>query len=551
MGKPDVSVHDRYGDEDVAAYYEAGFWRRSSLYDDLVAQSEMYADKVLLFDSTTSYTYAQLRDDSLRLAVGLRRLGIQPGDRVAVQVPNWAEFGLLVFALNRAGAITVPIMPIYRAEEVGYVLGHSEAVAAITCETFNGFGYLDMFRELQAGNAAVANLVAVRAEGEGEGVTRLEDLFVDGSPEDLAAELGDDAHPDDGFLIIYTSGTTARPKGCFHTVNTLRATAYAMAASLSYSESDVQFGPSPVSHATGLMTSILLPMLHGASSHVMEAWEPVEGMRRIEQHGCTLSVTATAFLQMMMGAYDPEQHDLGSIRIWVCAGSPIAPSVVEKAGTMLKGGRVLSLYGRSENFLTTMCTVDDPPERSATSDGSALHGASVKIVDADGQEVARGEEGDIAYRGPSHMLEYFHNPGETAALFTPDGYSRSGDLGRMDQDGFVRVTGRLKDIVIRGGLNISARELEDLLGAHPAVGSVAVVGYPDDRLGEKVCAYIVPAAGQAAPTLGEITDYLRERKVATPKLPERLEVVDGFPMTATGKIQKHVLRDDVAKKVLA
>jgi cyclohexanecarboxylate-CoA ligase len=218
---------------------------------------------------------------------------------------------------------------------------------------------------------------------------------------------------------------------------------------------------------------------------------------------------------------------------------------------MLSGGRVLSLYGRTENFLTTMCTADDPPERSVTSDGRALHGADVRIVDPEGNEVPRGQEGDIAYKGPSHMLEYYRDPEQTAALFTSSGHSRSGDLGRMDEDRYVRVTGRLKDIVIRGGMNISAREIEDLLGEHPSVGGVAVVGFPDDRLGERVCAYVVPAAGQELPTLEALTEFLRQRKVATQKLPERLEITQALPMTATGKIQKHLLRDDVAKKVLA
>jgi cyclohexanecarboxylate-CoA ligase len=213
---------------------------------------------------------------------------------------------------------------------------------------------------------------------------------------------------------------------------------------------------------------------------------------------------------------------------------------------MFAGCQTLSLYGRSENFLTTMCTVQDPPERSATSDGRALAGAQVRIVDpASGAEVPEGEEGDIAYRGPSHMLGYYRNEAETEALFTPEGFSRSGDLGRMDADGYVRVTGRLKDIVIRGGMNISAREIEDHLLAHPAIAAVAIVGMPDARLGERVCAYVVPAGGEAV-DLAAVTSYLRERQVAAQKLPERLEVVEALPMTATGKIQKHVLRAKIS-----
>jgi cyclohexanecarboxylate-CoA ligase len=222
---------------------------------------------------------------------------------------------------------------------------------------------------------------------------------------------------------------------------------------------------------------------------------------------------------------------------------------VERSRELFAGCQTLSLYGRSENFLTTMCTVRDDPQRSITTDGSALQGASVRVVDPDGRELPRGEEGDVAYKGPSHMIEYFRDEQETQALFTPDGFSRSGDLGRMDDEGFVRITGRSKDIVIRGGMNISAREVEEHLLRHPAISNAAVVGMPDERLGEKVCAYVVPAEPDAVLTLETVTSYLREHKVAVQKLPERLEVVAALPMTATGKIQKHLLRDQIATKL--
>ena len=216
---------------------------------------------------------------------------------------------------------------------------------------------------------------------------------------------------------------------------------------------------------------------------------------------------------------------------------------------MLTGGRVLSLYGRSENFLTTMCTALDDPSRSATSDGRALDGAEIKIVDENGAEVPHGTDGDIAYKGPSHMIGYYENGEETEALFTPEGFSRSGDLGHMDDDGFVRVSGRTKDIIIRGGMNISARELEDLLTDHPAINSVVAVAMPDERLGEKVCLFVVPADAAAPPELSELTAYLKERNLATPKLPERVEIVSELPVTATGKVQKHILRDQIAAKL--
>ncbi|MTD12454.1 AMP-binding protein [Nakamurella sp. YIM 132087] len=547
---PATTLRDRYSDDQIASFYESGYWSTDSLYELIRTSAASRPDKVFVFDSTTAVTYAGLQESAVRVAAGLRRAGVAPGDRVAVQLPNWTEFVVIAAAIARAGAVIVPIMPIYRDKDVAYVLAHSGAKVAVTAEEFKGFGYLEMFRQIRPACEGLETVVITRgATAPGAGEIAWADLEIAGDIAELESEIGPDTHPDEPFLVVYTSGTTARPKGCHHTLNTIRSSAAAIARSLDYTEDDVQFGPSPITHSTGLVTSVLLPLLSGASSHLMEAWEPVEGMRRIKEHGCTVSVTATAFLQMMMAAYDPARDDLSSVRYWVCAGAPIPGSVVEKAGQMLSGGRVLSLYGRSENFLTTMCTSTDAPSRSVSSDGSALHGAEVRVVGPEGEEVPRGEEGDIAYRGPSHMIGYYLDPVETVALFTPDGFSRSGDLGRMDADGFVRVTGRLKDIVIRGGMNISAREIEDLVLAHPAVGTVAVVGMPDERLGEKVCLYVVPAAGAEPPTLESILDGLRAAKLPTAKLPERLEVVDVLPMTATGKIQKHLLREDIARKL--
>lgn len=544
-----ATVHDRYSDEEIAEYYASGFWETSSMIDVINAQAKLRSDKRFVFDSTTSLTFGQFREQVLRTAAGLRRLGVLPGDRVAVQLPNWTEFVVLAGAISRIGAVLVPIMPIYRDDEVGFVLRHAGVKLAITGEEVRKFNYADMYDQLRSQCPDLGTVVVVRGTGSAVGRTDFAELVAEGELDALEAEIGPGSGPDDPYLIVYTSGTTARPKGCLHTFNTLRASATAIAVSLDYTQDDVQFGPSPITHSTGIVTSVLLPMVAGASSHLMEAWEPKEGLRRVREHRCTVAVTATAFLEMMMAAYDPAEDDPSSLRIWVCAGSPIPGSVVQRAGAMLSGGQVLSLYGRSENMLTTMCRVSDPPFRSSTSDGSALQGASIKVVDTAGVEVDRGAEGDIAYRGPSHMLEYYRDPAETALLFTPDGYSKSGDLGVMDADGFVRVTGRLKDIIIRGGLNISARELEDVLITHPGVASVAVVGMPDQRLGERVCVYVVAAPGQPEPSLADLIDLMREKRVSVTKLPERLETVPALPMTSTGKVQKHLLRADVARKV--
>jgi acyl-CoA synthetase (AMP-forming)/AMP-acid ligase II len=545
-----ATVHDRYSDADIAGFYEARLWRPETFPEVVDQQAERHPDKVLVTDGTASLTYRELRDSALRLAGGLHRLGISAGDRVAVQLPSWAEFMQISVALTRVGAVMVPIMPIYRSDDVGYVLRDAGVRTAITCGPFRGFDYPSMYQGLRASCPELRDLIVARGDGtEPAGAVRLEDLF--SGQANGPGEPGPASGPDDPFVIVYSSGTTARPKGCLHTFNTFGCGSRMLARAFGYSGHDIQFNPSPITHTTGLITGFLLPLMHGASVHLMEAWEPRAGLADIAKFHTTAAVTATAFLQMLMDAYDPDQHDPSSMRLWVAAGSPIPSAFVRRAQQVLPQLRVLSLYGRTENAVTTTCTVDDDPERSVTSDGKALPGTSVKIVDDDGREAPRGEQGDIAYKGPMHMLEYINNPEETRKLFTPDGHSRSGDLGVMDADGYVRVTGRLKDIVIRGGLNISVRQIEDQLTAHPAIRAVAAVGMPDENLGERLCCYVVLNDGHEALALPEVSDYLLAQGLAIQKVPERLEIVPELPMTATGKVQKHVLRADITAKITA
>lgn len=547
---------DRYTPEDIRAYRDAGLWSDETLFDLLARQADARPDKVFATDGQRSLSYRELHDSALRLAAGLDARGWRTGDTVAVQLPNWVEFIEVVAALSRLGIITVPIMPIYRRDEVGYVVGHAEARAVITPASFKGFDYLDMHRDVRTEHPGLEILVVrpdaaalVAVDEKGSGVGTLDAARTRTVP--AASDLPAQPSPDDPFVIVYTSGTTSRPKGCVHTFNTYCSGARSLTPAFGYTDSDVQFGPSPITHTTGLVTSVLLPLLNGAATHLMAEWEPVRGAGEIAEYGCTQAVTATTFLQMLLEAYDPQRDDLSSLRRWVCAGSPIPRAVVERAHDTLPHLKVLSLYGRSENLMTTTCTVTDDATRALNSDGSALPGHEVAIVDDQGLEVPRGSEGDIAYRGPSHMIGYLGDPEETDALFTPDGLSRSGDLGVMDADGFVRVTGRLKDIIIRGGMNISARELEEHLVSHPALSDSAVVGYPDDRLGERVAAFVVTREGHPDPSVEELRAYLTGHGVAIQKTPERVIGVANLPMTATGKVQKHVLRQQAAQSVKA
>jgi acyl-CoA synthetase len=548
---------DRYSPQQIEDFYGAGLWSDDSFHDLLVRQAAATPDKVFATDGTRAVTFRQLLDAAQRLAVGLHRQGWRAGDTAAVQLPNWVEFIQVLAALSRIGVIAVPIMPIYRRDEVGYVISNAEIRAVFTPAKFKKFDYLDMYQGLRQDHPDLT-IIVTRPDGAAreiaaadDAVFTLDELEADTEDKNAREELGEPPGANEPFVIVYTSGTTSRPKGCVHTFNTYCSGARALITPFGYTEDDVQFGPSPVAHTTGLVTSVLVPLLAGASTHLMAEWDPARGIDEIQRFGCTAAVSATTFLHGLLSEYDAERDNLSTLRLWTCAGAPIPSAVVERANATLPDLTVLSLYGRSENLVTTSCSVDDDPSRALTSDGAALPGVEVKIVDSDGNSAPPGTEGDIAYRGPSHMIEYLGNPEETAALFTPDGFSRSGDLGVMTDDGYVRVTGRLKDIVIRGGMNISVREIEDMLAEHPALQASACVGMPDERLGERVCCFVVTAAGQDTPTVEDLRQFLLGHGMAIQKTPERVVAVKSLPMTATGKVLKHVLRKDIEQRIEA
>ena len=548
---------DHYSRQEIDDYYGAGVWSTDTFHDLLVRCVEDNPDKVFVTDGTRSLTFRQLFDSAQRLAVGLHRQGWRAGDTAALQLPSWVEFVQVLTALSRLGVIAIPIMPIYRREEVGYVASNAEIRGVFTPATFKKFNYLDMYLGLRQEHPDL-EIVVTRPDtaadsiiNDNDGLFSLQELEVDTDDDSARQELGDPPGADEPFVIVYTSGTTSRSKGCVHTFNTYCSGARALIAPFGFSEADVQFGPSPVAHTTGLVTSVLLPMLAGAATHLMAEWDPDRGIEEIQRFGCTAAVTAPTFLHGLLSAYDAERHDLSSLRLWTCAGAPIPAAVVERAGATLPNVKVLSLYGRSENLVTTTCSVGDDVLRALTSDGAAVPGAQVKIVDLEGNEVPRGAEGDIAYRGPAHMIEYLANPEETAALFTADGFSRSGDLGVMTEDGYVRVTGRTKDIVIRGGMNISVREIEDNLVNHPDLLASSCVGMPDERLGERVCCYVVTAPGHTTPTVEDLRNFLLSHGMPVQKTPERVVAVDALPMTPTGKVLKQELRKDIEQRLEA
>jgi non-ribosomal peptide synthetase component E (peptide arylation enzyme) len=549
----DAGIGFRYTAEQAARFKKEGWWRDEILLDHLDRWTREAPDRELVTDGIGRLTYGQARSQAYRLAAELRRMGVAPGDRVLVQLPNWNEFVVIYLAAIRSGAVMVPIMPIYRHDEVGYILLRSEAKVAFTAGQFRNFDHLQMFRDLRPHSPVLKRLVVVRGAA-GPGELDLGDLTQTARGDDDfdESEIGPRPGADDGHVLIFTSGTESRPKGCLHTWNTIGFSVRGLSEAFQLDRSSVTFAPSPVSHGTGLAMGVAAPILTGGSIHLQDVWQPKEGLARIREHRCTHAATATPFVRMALDAFDPAQDEVSSMRAWVCAGAPIPASLAEEVAGAFRGCRLLPLYGASEIFATTACWLSDSPQMAVTSDGRpALAGVEVKVMNEAGQLAPSGEEGEVCYRGPGGMLGYWRDPERTAIAIDRDGWYHTGDRGQFNTEGLLRLKGRIKDVIIRGGTNISATEVEEHLLTHPKVKAVAVVAMPDRLMGEKACAFVVPAEADA-PTLAELADYLKNsRRIAVHKIPERLEIVKELPMTPTGKVQKFALRDQARSLVEA
>jgi non-ribosomal peptide synthetase component E (peptide arylation enzyme) len=526
---------------DIEAYRAERFWPDEIEWTYLERWAESRGADLAVADGEQELTFGQFRADAARFAQGLFGLGVRAGDRIVVQTPNWVE-GLVAFAgVHRLGAILVPQSSIYRAEELRYAIEKTEAEVLVVPGEHRGFDHAEMARGLRDGVACLREVVTLRSDSAS---IRYEDLVAGGPSYD-----GPLPTPDDVRYVIFTSGTTARPKACSHSSNTSLSNVFVLNEMLGMTDADVMFMPSPITHATGMTCAMQQPVVLGIPVVLQDRWDPEVALGLIGRYQCTLAISATPFLSMLADTYDSTRHDISSFRLFATGGAPVPGPVVSKVLDRL-GCRVTTIYGGSEAGSATCTRLDDPPERAINTDGRPNPRFTMRLVDAEGADVATGEEGEILGKGPGRMLAYWGDPDLTAAVVDQEGWYRTGDLARADERGYIRITGRTKDIIIRGGLNLSALEIEELVLGHPRVRDVAVVGMPDERLGERACAFVV-AGGTPALTLAEITALLDERGVARQKHPERLEVVDELPRSVIGKVDKRFLRERIAAIVAA
>ncbi|SEO18929.1 cyclohexanecarboxylate-CoA ligase [Acinetobacter sp. yr461] len=528
-----------------ARMIQQGYWLDKTILQSLNDAVHQYPDKTALVSikddqPERSFTYRELLHTSNKIAMGLRKLGIQKNDIVSCQLPNWWEFSLLYIACRRIGAVLNPLMPIFRERELTFMLKHSESKVFIVPKIFRKFDYEQLAYQLQKNINSLQHVIVIDGNGENNFADVLLNHGLDKDPQILNTLNDIKINADDIAQLIFTSGTTGEPKGVMHTANTLFANIVPYAERLHLNHEDVILMASPMAHQTGFMYGLIMPVILKAKVVLQDIWDVDKAIDIIDKYKITFTMASTPFLNDLSNAASQGDKKFHSLKTFLCAGAPIPGPLVKKARENL-GVKVISAWGMSECGAVTMTRPEDDDERSFNTDGLPLPGVEIKIIDQDGKEKGINEPGSLMIRTCSNFGGYLKRPYLNAT--DHDDWFDTGDLAYQDEQGYIRICGRNKDVIIRGGENIPVAEIESLLYQHPDIAIVALVSYPDERLGERACAVIKLKEHRESIELSEIVDFLKQHKLAVQYIPERLEVWNEIPMTPSGKIQKFKLRE--------
>jgi cyclohexanecarboxylate-CoA ligase len=498
--------------------------------------SEIPDRTILIAEDDSRITYRELRDRAERLAAGLAGLGVGSETRVTWQLPSCIPTVLVTAALARLDAIQSPVLHLYREKELGFVMRHTRAELVIVAGEWKGFDYAAMAHGLAAEMDPAPRVLSLAELPEG-----------DPSTLPPAAEHPDGEEP--VRWIYSTSGTTSDPKGVQHTDGTLLAGGRGLADALQMTRDDVGSIAFPFAHIAG-PDYLVMMLLAGMSAVIVEAFVPADAVAFYRRNGVTMAGGATAFYQMFLAEQrkQPGEPIIPTLRALSGGGAPLPPDLYRELREEM-GVKVCHGYGMTEIPMITQGGPSDTDEQLAHTTGKPVTAAEVRIVGEDGTVMGPGQDGEVRVKGPM-VCKGYTDPALTAAAFDSDGYFRTGDVGHLRSDGHVVLTGRLKDIIIRKGENISAKEIEDLLYAHPKVGDVAVVGLPDRERGERVCAVVERPEGAGEDlTFDEMVAYLGEQGLTRFKTPEQLEVVDALPRNETlRKVLKYKLREELGER---
>ncbi|MFM9378290.1 AMP-binding protein [Gordonia sp. VNK21] len=517
----------------------------------LAATADRHPDAIALIDAAADdgagrqWTYREFRRDVLALAAGLRRLGLQPGDRLGLWSPNRFEWVLTQFAAAEAGVVLVVINPAYRRHELAYVLSQSGTVAVLAAERFRDADYAGMLADVREQTPGLTDVITFESED-------FADLLAPPTEAELAglAEVAAGLAPTDPINIQYTSGTTGSPKGVTLSHRNIGNNGYLVGFLLGYTEADRICLPVPFYHCFGMVMGNLAAIAHGAAMVIpAPAFDPQATLAAVEKYRCTSLYGVPTMFIAELGILDAgARFDLSSLRTGIMAGSPCPETVMRRVIDEMAMTEVSICYGMTETSpVSTQTRTDDSLDLRVGTVGRVGPHLEIKVIDpVTGETLPRGETGEFCTRGYSVMLGYWNEPAKTAEVLSEDGWMRTGDLAVMGDgsdgdDGYVRITGRIKDMVIRGGENIYPREIEEFLYTHPDIVDAQVIGVPDEKYGEELMAWVRLREGAAELTAEGLRTFAADA-IARHKIPRYVRVVDEFPMTVTGKVRKVEMR---------
>ncbi|HXY92449.1 MAG TPA: AMP-binding protein [Acidimicrobiia bacterium] len=520
-------------------YVDAGWWVDEGLGEYLHARlCEMPEFEFRVWSDVRPWrgTVGDVHEMALRAASGFHALGVRPGDVVSIQIPNWVEAAAVFWGLSILGAVPVPIVHFYGAKEVEFILRESGAVVHVSADHFGHTDFLEQLRAATPNATALREIVVV---GEDDGGHRPFRALLAHEPLQGPTHL----EPGAPAFVGYTSGTTANPKGVVHSQRSALAEVRIKTVERPWPASDrPNIIGAPVSHATGMLGGLLSPLVWRFPIHFIDRWDPGAVLHAMAEADLTAGSGGPYFLSSLLDHPDCTPDHVRRIRHVAIGGSSVPDALAERATSL--GVSIVRGYGSTEHPSTTGAHHEEPEAKRLHTDGRPHPGVEVRVVDDDGHDVPTGDDGEVLSRGPE-LFEGYTDPELTKAAIDDDGWYATGDVGRLDADGWVTITDRKKDIIVRGGEKVSAVEVEQLLYQLPGVAELAVVAAPDARLGEHGCVFVRVAPGARTPDLDAVRAHLDAAGLARQKWPEELRVVDDFPRTPSGKIKKHVLRDDL------
>lgn len=533
-----------FNEQRRAAYRQQGLWGDASLADYWQQTARAMPDKIAVVDNHgASYTYSALDHAASCLANWMLAKGIESGDRIAFQLPGWCEFTVIYLACLKIGAVSVPLFPSWREAELVWVLNKCQAKMFFAPTLFKQTRPVDLILPLQNQLPQLQQIVGVDKLAPATSSLSLSQIIADNTSLTTAITT----HGDELAAVLFTSGTEGLPKGVMLTHNNILASERAYCARLNLTWQDVFMMPAPLGHATGFLHGVTAPFLIGARSVLLDIFTPDACLALLEQQRCTCMLGATPFVYDLLNVLEKQPADLSALRFFLCGGTTIPKKVAREC--QQRGIKLLSVYGSTESSPHAVVNLDDPLSRFMHTDGYAAAGVEIKVVDDARKTLPPGCEGEEASRGPNVFMGYFDEPELTARALDEEGWYYSGDLCRMDEAGYIKITGRKKDIIVRGGENISSREVEDILLQHPKIHDACVVAMSDERLGERSCAYVVLKAPHHSLSLEEVVAFFSRKRVAKYKYPEHIVVIEKLPRTTSGKIQKFLLRKDIMRRL--